>query len=56
MEEYRVFNISDMVETIGEMNLKELNELFNFVRKWDFHYICAKIRRGKCQDVITLSC
>ncbi len=31
------------------------NALFNFARKLDFHYVCAKIRKDECPDVITLT-
>ena len=31
------------------------NALFNFTRKLDFRYICAKIRKDEFQDVITLT-
>ena len=31
------------------------NALFNFARKLDFHYVCAKIRKDECSDVITLT-
>ena len=31
------------------------NALFNFIRKLDFHYVCAKIRKDECPDVITLT-
>ena len=31
------------------------NALFNFTRKLDFRYICAKIRKDECPDVITLT-
>ena len=31
------------------------NALFNFTRKLDFHYVCAKIRKDECPDVITLT-
>ena len=27
------------------------NALFNFARKLDFHYVCAKIRKDECPDV-----
>jgi len=37
-------------------NRKRLfNALFNFTRKLDFHYVCAKIRKDKCADVIALT-
>ncbi|MCM1160667.1 MAG: DUF3800 domain-containing protein [Roseburia sp.] len=31
------------------------NALFNFTRKLDFHYVCAKIRKDECPDVIALT-
>lgn len=31
------------------------NALFNFTRKIDFHYVCVKIRKDECPDVITLT-
>ena len=31
------------------------NALFNFARKLDFRYVCAKIRKDECPDVITLT-
>lgn len=31
------------------------NALFNFTRKLDFHYVCAKIRKDECSDVIALT-
>lgn len=32
-----------------------INALFNFTRKLDFHYVCAKIRKDECPDVIALT-
>ena len=31
------------------------NALFNFTRKLDFHYVCAKIKKDECPDVIALT-
>ena len=31
------------------------NALFNFTRKLDFYYVCAKIRKDECPDVIALT-
>lgn len=37
-------------------NRKRLfNALFNFTRRLDFHYVCAKIRKDECPDLITLT-
>ncbi|MCD7736420.1 MAG: DUF3800 domain-containing protein [Lachnospiraceae bacterium] len=42
---------NDLVE-----NRKQLfNALFNFSRKLDIHYACAKIRKSECPDVITMT-
>ena len=31
------------------------NALFHFARRLDFHYICPKIRKIECPDVITMT-
>lgn len=37
-------------------NRKQLfNALFNFSRKLDLHYACAKIRKSECPDVTTMT-
>ena len=42
---------NDLVE-----NRKQLfNALFNFSRKLDIHYSCAKIRKSECPDVIAMT-
>ena len=43
--------VNDMMEN----RLKLFNSLFHFARKLDFKYICVKIKKSECPDVITMT-
>lgn len=43
------------VNDLMEDRKRLFNALFNFARKLDFHYVCAKIRKDECSDVIALT-
>lgn len=43
--------VNDMMEN----RLKLFNALFHFARKLDFKYICVKIKKSECPDVITMT-
>lgn len=43
------------VNLLMEDRKRLFNALFNFTRKIDFHFVCAKIRKDECTDVITLT-
>lgn len=43
--------MNDLVEA----RKKLFNALFNFARRLDFHYACAKIKKSECPDVITMT-
>lgn len=38
-----------------EERLKLFNSLFHFARKLDFRYVCVKVRKSECSDVITMT-
>ena len=38
-----------------EERLRLFNSLFHFARKLDFKYICAKVKKSECPDLITMT-
>lgn len=52
-------NIDDLESHLTNIGYKQhaihTNASFNFARKLDFRYICAKIRKDECPDVITIT-
>lgn len=42
-------------EDLMENRKRLFNALFNFTRKLDIHYACAKIKKSECADVISMT-
>ena len=43
------------MDDMMEERLKLFNSLFHFARKLDFKYICVKVKKSECPDVITMT-
>lgn len=42
-------------DDLMEDRLRLFNALFHFARKLDFRYICVKVKKSECPDVITMT-